>query len=387
MKKLHVLSLVHLPVSEKYNSCAYTQKIVKFCKMMLSLGHQVYLYGAEGSDAPCTEFIQTHTLKDIRDAWGDEGNDEGLGYDWTKEGGFRFKRFNDNPKAQALHDRVLDTMITEINARKRFYDFLCLTQGIYHKRVYEQVRLPLSVETGIGYVNTIAKFRAFESEFIRNLISGANPQSSIEWKDGTSQKLEGGKTGLGQFYDRVIPNYFDAKDFDNTQKKEDYMLYLGRIIPMKGIHIAIELAKATGHKLLVAGQGELDVIDEYKQYIEPVGYADLNKRKELMAKAKLFLYPTMYLEPFGGATVEANLSGTPVLTTNFGCFPETIQNGVNGYRCNTFKDFVNRANDIMAGEFEPDLRRYMVRHFGERYLMENVRNEFDAWFDDLLPNW
>jgi len=69
--RFHIPALLHLPVSEKYTGCAYTQKILKFSKMMLSLGHEVFIYGAEGSDVPCTEFIQTHSLQDIRDTFGD----------------------------------------------------------------------------------------------------------------------------------------------------------------------------------------------------------------------------------------------------------------------------------------------------------------------------
>lgn len=383
--RFHVLGMAHVPVSEKYSSCAYTQKFVKFSKMMLSLGHEVFIYGAESSDVPCTQFIQTHTLQEIRDAWGDEGNNEGIGYDWMKEAGFRFTRFNDNPKGQALHDKVIDKMIEEINRIKKFDDFLCLTQGVYHKKVAENVGLVLAVETGVGYIGTFAKFKAYESEFIRNLISGANPIQTLDYKDGTNQKLDGGKTGIGQFYDRVIPNYFDPAHFDATMKKDNYMLYLGRIIPMKGIHICIELAKATGYKLIIAGQGEIEMKPEYKDLVEVVGQADIEKRKQLMGKAKLFLYPTLYLEPFGGATVEANLSGTPVLTTNFGVFPETIQNGINGYRCNTFKDFVRHAKDIMEGEFDTPLRRQIILQFANRYLMDNVRFQYQDWFDDLYP--
>ena len=63
--RFHVLGMAHVPVSERYSSCAYTQKFVKFSKMMLSLGHEVFIYGAESSDAPCTQFIQTHTLQVI----------------------------------------------------------------------------------------------------------------------------------------------------------------------------------------------------------------------------------------------------------------------------------------------------------------------------------
>ena len=84
MKKFrfHLLGLVYLPTSEKYMACAFTQKNVKLAKMLLAMGHEVFVYGAEGSDVPCTEFIQTHTLKEIRDTWGEGDNRFEIGYDW-----------------------------------------------------------------------------------------------------------------------------------------------------------------------------------------------------------------------------------------------------------------------------------------------------------------
>ena len=62
--------------------CAFTQKILNLIKMLKDLGHTVYFYGAEGSDVPADEFIQTHTLKDIRKEWGEGDNRFEIGYDW-----------------------------------------------------------------------------------------------------------------------------------------------------------------------------------------------------------------------------------------------------------------------------------------------------------------
>ena len=369
--RMHVVGFAHVPISEEYLSCAYTQKMIKFSKMMLSLGHEVYVYGAEGSEVPCTEFIQTHTLADIRHAWGDEDNNEGIGYDWKAETGFRFDR--PEKKQSELYSRVLDKMALEINKRKKDDDILCLTQGKYHRPMANQVNLILTVETGIGYRGSFAKFRAFESSFLRNYQYGSE---EVDLFDGK-------KTGLGKMTDRVIPNYFDDSQFDNTKEKEDYMLYIGRLVNYKGINIAVRLAGTIKKKLIVAGQGDMEIGDDYKDYVEFVGFADLEKRKELLSKAKLFLYPTLYREPFGGSIVEAMLSGTPVMTTNFGAFPEIVENGVNGYRCDMFRDWVNHAQSIMDGEFLHPHRRYLVRRRGERYLMDNVKWEFQKWFEDL----
>lgn len=376
--RFHVLGFAHLPVNDIYNSCAYTQKIIKFCKMMLSLGHEVYVYGAEGSNVPCTEFIETHKLSDIRWAWGDYGNDKEIGYDWRNSAGFRVER-NDE-KTIRVFGRMAETMKIEIKKRARPDDFLCLTQGEYHKQVADYVKLFLTVETGIGYMSSYANFRAFESAMLQNYTYGVE-----DLKNKDSKGASSGKTGLGKFYDRVIPNFFDPTQFDATQPKKDYLLFCGRIIAGKGVHIAIELAKKLKYKLIIAGQGsnEITIAPEDRKYVKVVGYANIKKRKKLMAEARGFIYPTIYREPFGGSIVEAMLSGCPVLTTNFGAFPEIVQNGINGFRCDTFQDFVDGAKRIIAKEFEEPVKKYLVLHLADKYLMDSVKWEYQKWFDEL----
>ena len=90
--------------------------------------------------------------------------------------------------------------------------------------------------------------------------------------------------------------------------------------------------------------------------------------------------PTEYLEPFAGTHIESMLCGTPPITTDFGVFPQTIPNALNGvvgFRCNTLEDFVD------AGRKAALVDRFAVQRYGTRYLMERVRFEFQKWFDDL----
>ena len=75
--------------------------------------------------------------------------------------------------------------------------------------------------------------------------------------------------------------------------------------------------------------------------------------------------------------VEAQLCGTPAITTNFGVFSETVRHGGTGFRCSTLQDFVNAARN--ADKLEPQA----IRARAERYLMDNVRWQFDGWFRDL----
>lgn len=355
--RFHLLGLVHLPVSERYAGCAFTCKTVKLSKMLLSLGHEVILYGAEGSSAPCTEFVQTHTLSDIRQEWG-EGNNlaqcDGLGYPWRREG----FRHDFNTTKTATTKKYYAKCIEEINNRKRPDDFLLVMQGKYQKPIDDGVKLWLTCEPGIGYRGSYAKYRAFESAYLMNFTYGSeNPFESVN----------------GNWYDRVIPNYFDPKDFTFQAKKGNYFLYIGRLIPRKGVRQAIMTVEAIGGKLILAGQGDMKIDSPN---CEVVGYVDPPVRDRLMGWAKAVFVPTLYLEPFGGVAVEAHLTGTPTISTNFGVFVETCPPET-GFRCDMLQDFVDAARKV--GDLDP----YVIRAHAERYLMDNVKWEFEKWFSDL----
>ena len=360
--RFHVLGLVHLPTSEEYMACAFSQKNVKLCKMLIDLGHEVFLYASEGSTAPCTKLIETHTLKDIRDSWGEGDNRFEIGYDWhTKQ----FKHDINETKKSVATMKFYQNAITEINLNKKPDDFLIITQGTYQKPVDAGVGLYLTVESGIGYRGSYAKFRSWESSYIQNFTYGSeNPRQSIN----------------GRYYDRVIPNYFYTKDFPFVDKKEDYFLFMGRMISRKGVFTALETCEYLGEKLILAGQLSNEIsLDSLKKYktAEFVGYADAKTRATLMGRAKAVFTPSTYLEPFCGVHAESMLCGTPVLTTNFGAFTDYVIDGVNGYKCDTLNDFIQNAKRV--GELDP----YIVRDSAERFTLESVSKQYQKWFTDL----
>lgn len=359
-------------------SCAFTQKNRKLAKMLTSLEHEVFFYGSEGSDVEeyCNSdklhFIETHKLKDIAVDYGEGDNRYPIGYNWLAQD---FKHdLSSVRKPSTL--KFYSTCIKYINKIKKPDDFLLCTQGQYHKPIADAVGLFLQCESGIGYRGWCkSMFHAFESSYIQNFLYGSdNPFGSCN----------------GSYYDRVIPNYFDPEDFEFSEKKDDYFLFIGRLIKRKGILTAYLATKYAGKKLIIAGQGGFinekgHLVDNHPQEFdippdsnwEYVGYADIDKRKELMAKAKAVFVPTEYLECFGGVNIEARLSGTPVITTNFGCFPEYVENGVDGFRCDTLQDFVDATKKVEK------LDLWSIRKRAERFLMNNVKWEYQKWFDDL----
>jgi len=367
---------VHLPQSKEFLGCAFTQKNRKLAKMLTSLGHTVYFYGSEGSDVEqyCNsdnlKFIQTHTIADIRKTWGDGDNRFSIGYDYLSTG---FRHDFNKPRTE-LTNRFNAKCIAEIKRISKPDDFLLITQGTYQKAIDDGVKLYLTCEPGIGYRGSYAKFRAFESAYIQNFTYGSqHPYASLN----------------GNYYDRVIPNYFDDNDILYSTDKRNYFLYIGRVIKRKGVLTAYMISKALDIPLVIAGQdGKIMPDGSLKNDFtmpkgnwEYIGFADVEKRKDLLAHARATIVCTEYLEPFAGTHIESMLSGTAVITTDFGVFPGTVINGVNGFRCNTLNDFIQAGKQVV--NLYPDV----IRVSSEKYLMDNVKHLYQKWFEDLYRVW
>ena len=352
---LHVLGLAHTKTNKEYVACAYTQKVLKMCKMMKALGYTVYHYGAEGSEVDCTEHVEVVSDAVQLQTYG--------GYDWHKE------MFRHDPKDLA-YTTFNQNAIKAINERKGPKDLLLISMGNYQKPIFDQVGL-MGVEMGIGYTGVFTDKRIFESSEWMHYVYG------MMYPNGGG--CDGGN------YDCVIPNYYDPDDFEFCAKKDDYYLYMGRLIGRKGIHIAAQCCERIGAKLVVAGQGTEEALKACgvdPRSVEFVGHADVKMRCELMKKAKAIFVPTQYLEPFGGVNVEAMFCGTPAITTDWGGFRSSVQHGKTGYRCRTMDDFVFAAKNV--DKLDPKyIRDYAVNN----YSLARVGLMYDEYFLKLADLW
>jgi glycosyltransferase involved in cell wall biosynthesis len=180
--------------------------------------------------------------------------------------------------------------------------------------------------------------------------------------------------------DAVIPNPITASEFEYNDIKGDYFLYFGRVIENKGVHIAIQATEAAGKKLIIAGPGSLEQLgyNTIPRHVTVTGLCDIEQRKQLMKNAKAIIGPTYYVEPFGNMIAEGYMSGTPAITTDWGGFTETVVNGITGFRCREFKEFVHAINNINA--IDPlDCRKYALKNYEDSV----VHKKFDNYFNKI----
>jgi glycosyltransferase involved in cell wall biosynthesis len=183
----------------------------------------------------------------------------------------------------------------------------------------------------------------------------------------------------GRAFDTVIPLFFDPVEFPYQADKEPFALYVGRLVPRKGIGVACESAAAAGIPLKVIGHGDPALVTHGAEYLGPM---DWQTRNAYMARASAVITPTLYIEPFGGVAVEAQLCGTPVVCTDFGGFVETVEQGKTGYRCHYLGEFADGLH--AARRLDP---AYIRRRALALYSLEAVAPQYQAYLERLALLW
>jgi len=173
-------------------------------------------------------------------------------------------------------------------------------------------------------------------------------------------------------------------DYIYSDRKGDYVAFLGRMVPCKGPHLAIEAARAAGVPLKLAGEIQPQFRDYWDEQVRPridgreveyLGEADRALKNELLSRARALLFPIEWEEPFGLVLVEAMACGTPVLAFAGGAVEEIVRNGVNGWIC---RDLDEMASRIRSVDVPPArCRAYVDAHFSVERMADDYLRVYE----------
>jgi glycosyltransferase involved in cell wall biosynthesis len=191
----------------------------------------------------------------------------------------------------------------------------------------------------------------------------------------------------GSYSDRkpaaVIPHGVDLTQFTFREQPEDYVLFLGRFISGKGPSHAIQIARALGVRLVMAGPENPYFREKVKplvdgKLVEFAGFVRGAERDRLIGGARALLYPIQYPEPFGMVLVEAMLCGTPVAAMRTGAVPEIIEEGITGFTGTNNAEL----EDAVQKCFNLDRRR--IRQDAERrFSAERMARDYVKVYEKL----
>jgi glycosyltransferase involved in cell wall biosynthesis len=179
---------------------------------------------------------------------------------------------------------------------------------------------------------------------------------------------------------RAIHHGIDVNQYRLQKRKQQYLSFIGRIAPIKGTHLAIEVAKKSGVPLKIAGEVQPVFRDYFDTHIKPhldgkfieyVGEADHEAKNELLGNSLAMLFPIQWDEPFGLVMIEAMACGTPVLAMPGGSVPEIVREGISGCVCTSVDCMVDCVRDI-EGRFSPRaIRKYAEEYFSIERMVSN----------------
>ena len=180
----------------------------------------------------------------------------------------------------------------------------------------------------------------------------------------------------------------DSYDFYPQPDEPPYLAFLGRISPEKGTHHAIEIAKATGLPLKIAGKVDVVDVEYYEKDIKPhidgkqiqyLGEANHAQKNELMGRAIATLFPITWREPFGLVMVESMASGTPVIAMKLGSTSEVIADAKTGFLCNSVEACIKAVGKV------GQLSRYDCREeVLNRFSVQRMTDGYESVYQQIL---
>jgi glycosyltransferase involved in cell wall biosynthesis len=208
-----------------------------------------------------------------------------------------------------------------------------------------------------------------------------------KYRDGYFVSVSDSDRAPGLNYLATVYNGIDLSLYPLQGCGGDDLIFLGRIHPDKGVHLAIEVARLSGMRLIIAGiiqdktyfreqiQPHLD--NQNILYIGPVGVTGKN---DLFARARALLHLNTIPERFGLVLVEANAAGVPVIAMNLGSCREVIEDGKTGFLVDNVTEAIQALGRI--SEIDRSACRSRVRqHFSIETMVEGYERVYSTIFD------
>jgi len=178
----------------------------------------------------------------------------------------------------------------------------------------------------------------------------------------------------------------DAYDFVEEVSGDAPLAFLGRIEPLKGTHRAIEIAKKTRRRLIIAGNVEEEHVSYFQEKVEPhvdgeqirfVGTVNDREKNEMLGRSAALLMPIDWEEPFGLVMAEAMACGTPVIGLRRGAVGEVVDHGSTGFVCDTVDEMVSAAGRLDTID-RANCRARCERLFSQTALVDSYEQLYET---------
>jgi glycosyltransferase involved in cell wall biosynthesis len=208
-----------------------------------------------------------------------------------------------------------------------------------------------------------------------------------KYRDGYFVSVSDSDRATGLNYLATVYNGIDLSLYPLQECGGDDLIFLGRIHPDKGVHLAIEVARLSGMRLIIAG-----IIQDkayFRERVQPhldnqnilyIGPVDVKGKNELFARARALLHLNTIPERFGLVLVEANAAGVPVIAMDLGSCREVIKDGQTGFLVDSVTEAVRAIGRI--SEIDRSACRTRVRqYFSIETMVDGYERVYSTIFD------
>jgi glycosyltransferase involved in cell wall biosynthesis len=192
----------------------------------------------------------------------------------------------------------------------------------------------------------------------------------------------------GPRYAGYVYNGIDTASFPFSAEKDAYLLFLSRLAEEKAPHLAVEVARRLGQRLVIAGKVDWRDKPYFERVMRPLidgeqivflGEADAQLKRELYRKARALLLPLQWDEPFGLVMTEAMACGTPVIAFARGAAREIVLDGETGFLVDSVEAMAQAVGRVR--EIDPSKCRARVEQYFDTRVMVDA---YEALYQQIL---